>query len=428
MKRSTLQITLFGLFSAALLVSTGCASKDKPVNNPRSNTQLSPGDFASVGAQSEPSQPGPLVQTMREVDAQRNTPAPQQAVQPARPASPAAPAASQPAEESASQSNAASPASAQSQDYAVAGMVGQVNGQPIYADHVFKPLEDQLAALGRRLPAGEFRRQATGLIAGRLNQIVTDALILGEAERDLSETERLGLKEVVKNRREELLRKHGGGSPAVAEAVLLQETGKGLAKTLQDYRQEVLVQRYLRQRLVPRINVSRRDIERYYRENHAQFNPPATRTLRLIRAADSDTASQITQQLEGGEAFADVAGSKLNQFQPDRGGLMENAPGDEVFGFPELNEALVTLKEGQFAGPIDTGGAQWFIYCQKLDRPGAQSLREAQRQIERTLWNQQFRTLSENYRQKLFEEGSYNSLVDMTDSLVDIAVSRYAVQ
>ena len=66
--------------------------------------------------------------------------------------------------------------------YTVDAMVGQVNGKPIYASTVFESIFEQLAALGRSLPRAEFRQRAGQLIEARLGQIVTDALILGEAE------------------------------------------------------------------------------------------------------------------------------------------------------------------------------------------------------------------------------------------------------
>ncbi len=84
--------------------------------------------------------------------------------------------------------------------YKVAGMVGQVNGQAIYADDVFEPMHEQLRALGQSLSRQDFRQRAEVLIRGRLDQIMTDSLILGEAQRDLSERERQGLKRIMQHR------------------------------------------------------------------------------------------------------------------------------------------------------------------------------------------------------------------------------------
>jgi len=273
------------------------------------------------------------------------------------------------------------------------------------------------------MPTSEFRSRAEQLIRGRLDQLGTDALILGEAQRDLSKRQRQGLQATMAKRREELIRKHGRGSVAVADATLKQETGKGLEQTLEDQRHEMLVQRYIRQKLLPRINVTRRDIERYYRDNQDRFNPAATRSLRLIRVGDEKTAAQVAERLEAGEPFKKIAQSEVNGFQS---GLMEDVQGKEVFGYEALNEAMLALGEGEHAGPIEAGDAHWFVRVAKLDRPEGQPLKQVQRDIENTLRARQFRRLQEQYRQTLYERGSYNPIDQMTRALVQIAVSRYA--
>ena len=316
-------------------------------------------------------------------------------------------------------------ADANANTHRVAGMVGQVNGEAIYASEVFKPLREQLQSLGARLSVAEFRGRAQQLIRGRLDQLVTDSLILGEAQRDLSERQRQGLKAMMAQRREELIRKHGRGSVAVADSTLKRETGKGLEETLEDKRQQMLVQRYVRQKLLPRINVTRRDIERYYRDNEGRFNPPATRSFRLIRVADEAAADRVAQRLEAGETFKAIAQSGLNEFQTSQGGLMEDMQGEEVFGYDALNDAMLELDEGEHAGPIAIGGQYWFVKVVKLDQPEGKPLKEVQRQIESALRAQQFRRLQEEYRRTLYERGSYNPIDQMTAALVQIAVSRY---
>lgn len=315
--------------------------------------------------------------------------------------------------------------------YRVAGMVGQVNGRAVYAHDVLEPVHETLAALGRRVEASEltrreFRQRAGELIAGRVREMVNDALLLSEAERDLTEQERQYVRYFMQQRREELVRRHGRGSTAVADRTLREQTGKGLDQTLEDIRQREIVRRYMRLRLQPRINVTRRDIERYYRDHYDEYNPPATRTLRLVRAVDAEAAATIESRLEEGDSFESVASDEaLNTFQPNNGGLMADAPGDDVFGFDELNEALAELDEGEHAGPIDAGGAQWFLKVEQIKGGEGQSLKEVQREIEQTLRLQQFRRLSAQHERELYERGSYDSMQQMSEALLEIAMNLY---
>ena len=95
-------------------------------------------------------------------------------------------------------------------------LVGQINGQPVYADDLLADLDAQLAALGGRLEPGVFEQRAAELIDSTLRERLVNALILGEAERALTENQRAGVRYLVAERREDLLRTYGRGSLAVA--------------------------------------------------------------------------------------------------------------------------------------------------------------------------------------------------------------------
>ena len=309
--------------------------------------------------------------------------------------------------------------------YTIDAMVGQVNGRAIYARSVFEPLADQLTALGRTLDTPTFRRRASELIAGRLDQLITDALIISEATRDLSEGERYGLRIMLQRHREDLLREWGNGSLAVAEDRLRAETGKGVDETLDAYRQQQLVRRYLMQQLLPRINVTRRDVERYYEENLSVYQPPTKRTIRMIKVDRTSAAAQVTKALEEGRAFKDVAGAVPNQYRPEDGGLWpEPIIGD---GGMEgaLGDAIKDLPVGEHRGPIRVGDASWWVYIDSEDKGQSRPLRDVQLDIERELRQNRFRYLSQRYRKRLYDEGSYDEVAKMTRVLLDVAESRY---
>lgn len=313
--------------------------------------------------------------------------------------------------------------------YALDGMVGQVNGKAIYAHDVLEPVDAQLAALGRQLPSHEFERRAMELIGTRLQQLVTDTLIYAEAQRDLTETETLGLQQMIQVKREELLRLYGRGSVALAEQTL-REQGTTLDQKLEEFRQGVVVSKLLRDKLYPRINVTKRDIERYYDENKARFNPPATRTLRVIRVDDPAIAEKISARLKNGDTFEKLAGSVANRPSlAARNGLMASVTGDVIFREDALNEAIIAMKENQFtADPIVAGDEYWFIMVDRLEQPPVLSRKMAQIEIERLLADQQFKTLSERYRVELFRKGSYVALDQMGRQLMQIAINRYSTQ
>lgn len=317
--------------------------------------------------------------------------------------------------------------------YVVDAMVGQVNGQPIYARSVLEPIEAQLTAMGRQLPSDVFRNDARKLIAAKLEQIVFDNLLLGEAERDLEVKEQAGLKQLILNRREELIRKHGQGSPTVADQTLREKTGKGLEQTLIEHRQTVLIQRFLGKKLMPKIQVSRKDVERYYRDHPDEFNRPSTREIRIIRTTKAEDAVSIDESLASGTPFEQVAGSTLNTYNAADKGLMAGTQrGDAVFALKPVNEAMLALKAGEQSRRItvstDKGQQFWWLRVETFEPARSVTLSDAQFAIDRKLRQQRYQKLTEQYRARVFKEGTYNSIEEMTRLLTDVAASRFAAK
>lgn len=312
-------------------------------------------------------------------------------------------------------------------DYLLDAMVGSVNGRPIYAATIIEPIDPQLRALASRRSVGEFRQQAQQLIDARLQQIVTDTLIYGEAERDLSAKELPGLRQMLQDYREKLIREQGEGSLMKAERTILQEQGITLDQAIENRRQEVVVRRYMQRKIAPKIVVTRRDIERFYQDNYDRFNPPPTRVVRLIATNSADAAAKVQQRLAAGESFEEVAqDEELNGYSPAEGGLWGEVVGEEPFGNASVNEALVQLDEGEHSGPIAINeNSTWFLFIEEIKAEPSLSLREAQVKINRLLREQQFRYFSEQERLRLMKQGNYNSVEQMSARLLDIVMSRY---
>jgi len=403
----------------------GCASDDekqaapadKPVVAPKAedagSRQLKPSDFA-VDA--------PPVKT-GDASPQRGA----AKITPAAPAAEATPAAADVDPTKPVITVTPLPEGAADATYTMDAMVGQVNGNAIYASTVFDPLSEQLAALGRSQPRSVFRTRAAELITKRLDEIVADALILGEAERDLSEQEQAGLQNMMRDHQEELLRQYGTGSRSLADENAVRKTGRTISQLLEEFRQRVIVQRYMREKLLPKINVTRKDIERYYNDNLDTFNPLPGRKLRVMKATEAN-AAKIEEALAAGKPFAEIAAGSLNNYRPSTGGMWpDTVISEKVFGDEGVNSAMLKLKVGEYTRKIKVGEQYWFVYLESREEGKARPLREAQVEIEELLRRQRFNELSKKYREKLFAKGSYNPLQQMTEGLVSVAMSRYAL-
>jgi hypothetical protein len=312
-------------------------------------------------------------------------------------------------------------------------LAGQANGNPVYAGRVLEPLAAQLEALGRDLPAAQFQAKAAELIVARVRQIVFDALLLGEAERDLDPRELEGVRLALKERRAELIRRHGAGSPTVAEQTLRRETGRGVDGALQDYRQSIIIARYLQQVVSTRVHVTRRDIERYYRsvEGQRQYNPEPEHQLRMIVTERRADADQIDRELRAGAGFEAVARGKLNQFSARTGGAT-TARGDGPYAEAALNEALRALTPGRASPRVTVktrdGERHYWLFMVSTTRQPPRRLDDVQQEVERLLSVRRYQVEQDAYRRRLLREGVYNSVESMTAVVVEVAMARYATR
>ncbi|MEM8495456.1 MAG: peptidylprolyl isomerase [Planctomycetota bacterium] len=310
---------------------------------------------------------------------------------------------------------------------AIDGMVGQINGEPVYAEDVLGDLSESLRAKGRQLSTGAFRREARESIERGVEAVLRNRLFMAEAERSLTENEWNGVRFMVANRRKALLREHGMGSLKAADRKLRQETGYGLDETLARFQDLIVTDTYVGRNLRARVNVTRRDIERFYREHEAKFNPPDTRDLTLIVVRDEAARDAVLAELDSGVPFAEVAAGPYNAL--GRGGVMEGVEGDAPFGRPDVEAAMRSATPGSWAGPIEVdGGRFWFVRVDRFEAGRRITLEDAQGPIEKQLNDQQYNLRVQQFQERLVREGNFTPREQMIRRLTDIAVSRYAVR
>jgi hypothetical protein len=315
--------------------------------------------------------------------------------------------------------------------YTVDAMVGHINGKPVYASRVFREVGEQtLETLGRSKPVREFRADLAELFSAKLGEMVSTSLVLAEAESQLSERERQGLQAMLARHREDLISRHGGAL-ALAEDYLQRERGLTLDEAVEQHRQRVLISRYMQSKLMPRVHVGRREVERYYQEHHARFNPPEKLTLRMIRVEDEAAAAEVEAALAAGEPFAEVA-RRYSKYRPDEGGLMNQFTTTDRKQFnelvwPALNRRVRLLEEGLYTPRTAIDGGWAWVYLEEVERKPGQPLREVFLEIEEQLRRQEFVRLERRYMREMRQRGNFTPLDQMLAALIEVAVNRYGI-
>ena len=316
----------------------------------------------------------------------------------------------------------------------VDSMVGQVNGQPIFADAFFDPIEDELIALSEELPPREYGEQMQKIVANQLNAVVLNALFLAEARGGLSQEEKFGVLAWLRNFEESLVAKSGGNRVEM-ERRLREEEGTTVEGKLQNIEDEALIQKLLAEEIRPRVIVSWRDVELEYERQYDKFNPPGSIKVARIRIPTSRTESiaDVSARLAAGEDFMELVKSTRQRLDGEWETFAIGADGKPDTS--PLREDLVLIKEkvaelgdqGDYTQPFEVGNYTWWLYAEEFDRPEARSLfdPDVQRLLSASIRGRRGAEEQKRYIDSLFAEGIDDDIQDMLWRLLQIAERRY---
>jgi len=322
----------------------------------------------------------------------------------------------------------ADPAADPARRYTVDAMIGQINGRPVYADDLLQEIgSDTLARIGASQPPAQFREQVRNLLAQKIQQKVFDALLLAEAEAALSEQQQSGLLGLLQKFREERLQEliyDGGPRSEAAQQRTIEEQ---VARDVEERRQELVIQKHLRDKVFPRISVSQREVERYYRANKDEYNPPGKIRIRLILVRDD--WKKVEAALAEGRPFEEVA-REYSAFRAEVGGLMPTIEarlsGFDELSWPGLNEAIRGLEPGEHTGRVRLEDRSAWAYLESYEPGERRSLNEVWLEIERKLRSQEYQRAQRRYMAELAERGNFTPMDRMLRVAMKVAMNRYA--
>lgn len=94
------------------------------------------------------------------------------------------------------------------------------------------------------------------------------------------------------------------------------------------------------------------EIDKFYEENKAQFDIPATRTIRQIVCEDEASAQKVKAELDAGAGFSIMAKQNSIDSTASNGGLM--SPAAKGTFNKDLDDAIWALEKDQYTNPIKT--------------------------------------------------------------------------
>ena len=189
------------------------------------------------------------------------------------------------------------------------GLVGQINGRPVFAAEFFVPIEDRLVNVGMQGTPDQTRDAILQIVRQRFTQFVNSELVIAEAESDMTPQMQEGLFGWLADLKQEVTAQRGGTSFG-AEQSLLDETGMNMEEYIEQQRKLGLAGQLLRQKVEPRAIVSWRDVEQAYQAEIAKYQPPRKVLVGRILLLNSRDGMQIEaakQAFSKGDGFTAVA-------------------------------------------------------------------------------------------------------------------------
>jgi len=314
----------------------------------------------------------------------------------------------------------------------VESLVGQVNGRPIFANEILEPIADQLLILSEEVKEVKFditafKNIAKQQITAQMREVVESELLLSEARSGMTFEEKQGLFGYLQRVREDMASSAGGSQSAVTRR-LLDEEGQTVDEYLDFKQQQLLIDRLLKEKVSPHIQVTWRNVMRQWEMDKDKFNVPGEVTLGMISVSSEALIETVKESFAQGESFSTVAtrvgmdnAGLWTSFELDEQGLSGIAVADSIKSY------IVALDENEVVGPVKiASSSRWFTII-KMQKPQYASIWDPQVQLHlrNFLFRASYNIEQSRFLERIFADGSYDEFNGMVERILHVAVSRY---
>lgn len=264
------------------------------------------------------------------------------------------------------------------------------------AEKTFKAREQDFPATG----TPEFEQLRQAIVRSLIEQKQFE---VGAAELGIEVTD-----EEVDKRLEELKKQFFDGDEKKYQEEL-EKQGLTEEQVREDVRSRVLSEKIFEE-VTKDIEITDKAVREHYEQNKAQFETPATRTVRHILVEKKAKANDIYRQLRNGANFASLA-RRFSQdpASKDQGGRFEAQQGATV---EEFDKTAFSLETGELAEPVKTQFGWHVIEAvsaikPKSTRPLSEVEDDIRQQLLQQRQNEAMNAWVEELRERLDEETAY---------------------
>ncbi len=321
-------------------------------------------------------------------------------------------------------------------------------GEFITVSDVLEPLQPQLERLASTSPPSQYYERVTQLVWQELRALITEYLIYNRAKDLITEEMEAGLEDAVdRMERDRINREFRGRETEYLNH--LEERGKSREDVRKRLRRIVVVDRYLRDRLLPLVPQPRkRELLDYYNSHTAKYSTRERRELFLIdvpaaafferfppRPEDLPLAEQkarnaieaAARELAEGKPFEEVARTHSHGVNKDKGGAWGFIASPMTGRWEKPYQRFITLQEGQVSeiievahsAPRGTSVTSFFIVkAGRIEPAKIKSFQEAQPEIVDILREERFQKRKVEFLEREFKRAGIGSLEDFGNQVM----------
>ncbi len=321
-------------------------------------------------------------------------------------------------------------------------------GEFITIDDVLEPLQPELEQIARALSPDLYYQRVTQLVRQELRALITEYLIYHRAKDLITEEMEPNLEDAVdRMERDRINREFRGRETEYTNH--LQERGKSREDVRKRLRRIVVVDRYLRDRLLPLVPQPRkRELLDYYHSHMTAYRTPERRELFLIdvpaaafferfppRPEDLPLADQkarnaieaAARELAEGKTFEEVARTYSRGVNSDKGGAWGFIASPMTGRWEKPYQRFVTLDEGEISEIIEVAHSAprgqsvtsfFIVKAGRIEPAQVKSFLEAQPKIVDILREERFQKRKVEFLQTEFERAGVGSLEDFGNQIM----------
>jgi len=291
----------------------------------------------------------------------------------------------------------------------VDAVLAQVNSEVITRQDILGPLRPQMEQWRKEYSPDAFESRVRQVIELKLRELISERLVIQEAKDKLAEQEKKEVDAQLDQEVKDMI-STAGSLHQLQEKLAADGTSLEAEKTR--HRERLLVQRYLRGKIAPTVQITHSELlDQYNKVRDERYAVPTRMRLALIAikktdAADAEQARALAETVRGritaGEEFAPLAARYSRDAMRDKGGdwgLM----GKGAFKIREVDAALFSLQAGQVAPLVETSDTFYIVKAADRQEGRVKPFTEVQAAIENEVRERKYNEIVSKYIQDLYQ-------------------------